>query len=111
MSNKSYARVLMISVGGIMEIIGLALEFPSILYLLRDGCITACKVLERIPSMLGEGALTHGDSSAVLFTNTYYTSLMRLGFYFSLGVGLSKIGSFIQRESTISWIEKMYVWS
>lgn len=102
--NKSYARILMNTSGGIIEIIGLSLEFPSILYLLRDACITACNILENVPDVLKNGV------STIKLTQTNYTSsLMLLGCYFLVGVLLSKFGNLLQSESAISYVEsKLY---
>ena len=91
---KSYARSLMVTSGGIIEIIGLALEFPSALYFLRDACITACKTLEGIPDVF-----QNGTSSITITTDyNYLWSLSRLVGYFVCGV---------QQGTTIDLVESM----
>ena len=103
-TNKTYARILMSTSGGILEIIGLALEFPAILYLLRDSCITACNIIENIPTMLAKNTST--DIRTILnIKDGYHISLFYLCCYFISGIGLSKFGNYIQRESTISYVE------
>lgn len=109
MSSKSYARVLMNTGGGIIEIIGLCLEFLSMLYLCRDACITACNVVEGLPDVLKNGVSTIDFDIVVLPDYSY--GLIRLGIYFLVGIILSKFGAKVQSETTISWVESMmYGW-
>lgn len=107
--SKSYARILMNTGGGIIEIIGLSLEFPSMLYLCRDACITACSILEGVPDVLKNGiSVIKVDS---ISNSNYIYSICLLGSYFLSGIALSKFGNKLQSEATISWVESMmYGW-
>lgn len=101
--SKSYARILMNTSGGIIEVIGLALEFPSMLYLLRDACISACNTLESLPDILKNG------TSSVNFTGNenYIYSLGWMATYFTIGILCSKFGNWVQSDKTISLVESM----
>jgi hypothetical protein len=89
--------------GGIIEIIGLSLEFPSILYLLRDATASACTILENVPTVLRDGIA----NSNIGYNKAYMYSLFWLGVYFMTGVFLSKSGNWLQSENTIKKVEGM----
>lgn len=89
--------------GGIIEIIGLSLEFPSILYLLRDVTASVCTILENVPTVLKDGIA----NSNLGYNKAYMYSLFWLATYFVTGVVLSKLGNWLQSEKAIKGVESM----